>query len=182
MKKLFVPFLIVLAVAVFGAEKILLRNLSQKQKEEAFLYASRSCVLVKLNDGSTSMVRHMHSEECQAPAEDGSRVCTIDGVSQRTVPVTQDSYVQHLKAGGSAPVSVTFEVEKVCEFCEGKGKFVTKNETTGRSPLTVSGMGHIVGGKTVTNKGMDTVSFCKECGGKGKVTVSEVRDIEISLQ
>ena len=182
MRKFIAPLLFVFAISVFGADKILLKDLPQKLKVAAFQDVCRNCVLLALNDGSTRMVRHTHSEDCQAAAEDGSRVCLIDDVSQKTFPVTQESYVQHLKAGGTAPVSLTFEVEKVCEACEGKGKFVTKNETKGYSPLRVSSAGGLIGGKSVTNKGMDTVSFCKECNGKGKVTVSEVREVEIALQ
>jgi DnaJ-class molecular chaperone len=182
MKKYIVPLLLVCTVTVLGAEKILLRNLTQQQKAAAFQDASRNCVLLTLNDGSTRIVRHAHSEECQTAAEDGSRVCVIDGVSQKTFPITQESYVQHLKAGGSVPVSLTFEVEKVCEACEGKGKFVSKNERTDYVPGRITGMGNFIGGKEVTHKGMDTVTFCKECNGKGKVKVSETRDIEIALQ
>ena len=182
MRKYIAPLLLVCAVTVLGAEKVLLRNLTQQQKAAAFQDASRNCVILTLNDGSTRMVRHTHSEECQPAVDDGSRVCVIDGVSQKTFPVTQESYVQHLKAGGTAPVSLVFDVEKVCEVCEGKGKFVSKNEKTVHVPLGISGMGNFVGGRDVTNKGMDTVTFCKECNGKGKVKVTETRDVEIALQ
>ena len=177
-----VLLLLVSAIAAFGAEKILMRNLTPKQKVAAFQDARKNCVLITQNDGSTRMVRHNHSEECGEPAEDGSRLCLIDGASMRTNPVTEESYVTHLKSGGTVPAMLLMKVEHVCEACEGKGKFVTKNEKTGYSPLRVSGTGNLIGGKTVTHKGMDTITFCKECGGKGKMTVTETREVEISVQ
>ena len=181
MKNSAIFLLSVLSFSVFGAEKVLLRNLTQLQKQEAYQYALRNCVLTSLNNGATLMVRHTHSEECKKAADDGSRVCVIDGVSQNTFPVTQETYEKHLRSGGVAPVALTMESVKMCEACNGKGKFVEKNETVSKTPLRINGMGHLVGGKTVTNKGMDTITFCKECNGTGKIKVSEVRDVDVSL-
>ena len=175
-------FLLFCFVSAVCAETVLLRNMTASQKAAAFQDASRSCVLVTQNDGHTVMVRHIHTENCQPAGEDGSRICTIDEEPVRTLPVTEESYRKHLTDGGVAPVSMLFELERRCEACEGKGKFVTKNEKTGYVPLHVSGTGRLVGGKTVTHKGMDTVTFCKECNGKGKVTVQETRIVEVSLK
>lgn len=179
---LWIPLFLACAVFAQGADKMLLRDLTPSQRAAVFQDASRSCVFVSQNDGSTVMVRHVHTESCQPAAEDGSRVCAIGEEQIRTLPVTEEPYKKYVADGGVVPASLTFETERPCEACEGKGKFVTKNEKEAYVPLHVSGTGKLMGGKVVTHKGMDNVSFCKECNGKGKVTVQETRIVEVSLK
>ncbi len=176
---------VVLSLFIFSAgaaEKRLFRDLTPEQKRQVFDYAKKSCVFIVQNDGSTKMVQHNHVEECSEPDESGVRTCSIDGGVTKTSPVTEESYTKYVTSGGVVPAVLAVDVVRTCEKCDGKGKSIQNNDSQKARGYHVASTGHIVGGGAHTTRRMDTVSFCSECKGTGKVTAKEDCVFDISLQ
>ncbi len=189
MKRLFfsaLPFVLAgLALSALPPEKRLLGTLTPQQKSAVFEAAKRECVLIRTNDGKTLMVRHAHGTNCSEPDEnDGSRLCDLqgDGKRARTYPVTAEAYEKHLRDGGYVPAVIPTDVVKPCGACDGTGRIRSSNETKRYEPMRITRAGNLAGGRQVTDRGMDTVSFCTECRGTGKVTVVEDRECLVFLQ